>query len=382
MLVVACGLQVPPNVDQDNDLRRDSEDNCPTVGNPDQSNFDGDELGDACDVCESGETADEDDDGIPDACDGCVSSGEDVDGDDVPDNCDPCVGSGEDVDGDGVDDACDKCVGNNADLDFDGVPDGCDSCVAIGPDTDNDGLVNACDPCNLGPQHDEDGDGVMDACDNCKATPNAPPPGEAQPDAGDNSLTPDGVGDACDSDPAFNRELFDPFTTQNASWYVQGSGWLLENDTMTANSALPTYRAFGDAIGAFKISTVAVALLGNSSEESFGVFISQYRTQETPSRASCVVRQGAFAQGLAEVLLTASDGNTVTLPASGEVLVPSNASYAISLFVDAASKNLYCTVNETTVNVAFPTETIVWHPGLEARGGISVAFNYFDIITY
>ena len=52
--------------DSDSDGRADdTEDNCPSVANPDQANADGDALGDACD-------ADDDNDGLSDAKDGMV----------------------------------------------------------------------------------------------------------------------------------------------------------------------------------------------------------------------------------------------------------------------------------------------------------------------
>jgi len=113
---------VPPNVDRDNDLRRDTRDNCPDDPNPDQSDFDSDGRGDVCDDCDAGESADVDNDGIPDGCDGCIGIGLDSDMDMVDDACD--------------DNACSAPAGD--------------------PDTDGDGVTDTCDRCAGSPEHDED----------------------------------------------------------------------------------------------------------------------------------------------------------------------------------------------------------------------------------
>lgn len=61
--------------DRDGDLVFDSCDVCPERFNPDQSDFDMDELGDVCDPCPLDErlssVADADRDGVPDQCDNC-----------------------------------------------------------------------------------------------------------------------------------------------------------------------------------------------------------------------------------------------------------------------------------------------------------------------
>lgn len=43
-------LQVPAETDTDHDGINDSEDNCPSVSNPDQEDADGNEVGDLCET--------------------------------------------------------------------------------------------------------------------------------------------------------------------------------------------------------------------------------------------------------------------------------------------------------------------------------------------
>jgi hypothetical protein len=67
-----------PLPDQDRDCVKDSEDNCPGVSNPDQSDTDHDGVGNACDNCPlvpNGDQTDGDGDGIGSACDGTESGG-------------------------------------------------------------------------------------------------------------------------------------------------------------------------------------------------------------------------------------------------------------------------------------------------------------------
>lgn len=86
----------PPPPDADGDGVTDSQDNCPSAGNADQANFDGDEEGDACD-------SDDDNDGLADPQDPNDKS-VDSDGDGFDDGVDPCPGqpeSGIDLDPEG-----------------------------------------------------------------------------------------------------------------------------------------------------------------------------------------------------------------------------------------------------------------------------------------
>lgn len=183
--------------DDDNDGVADATDNCPAVANPGQANLDGDALGDACDP-------DDDGDGINDGVDNCPSAQNadqaNLDGDALGDVCDP------DDDGDGIADGSDNCPvvanANQANLDGDALGDACD------PDDDGDGVADGTDNCplvaNPGQQDangnglgdacdgDDDGDGVLDGVDNCPSVSNA---NQADTNA-------DGVGDACTHDLA------------------------------------------------------------------------------------------------------------------------------------------------------------------------------------
>ncbi|MBT8447767.1 MAG: thrombospondin type 3 repeat-containing protein [Gammaproteobacteria bacterium] len=126
--------------DADGDGVNDDVDNCPSVPNPSQENFDGDAQGDACD-------ADDDNDGVDDSEDAFPldpSESNDNDGDGIGDNADP------DDDNDGQSDADEIACGSDPldgestspDADGDNVPD----CVDA-DDDDNDQVTNANDVC-------------------------------------------------------------------------------------------------------------------------------------------------------------------------------------------------------------------------------------------
>ena len=84
LVLSACTQPQTPNpnpVDSDGDGRPDTTDNCPDVGNADQTNSDEDTMGDACDT-------DDDNDGVADLMDAfrtnaCIST--DTDGDTMAD---------------------------------------------------------------------------------------------------------------------------------------------------------------------------------------------------------------------------------------------------------------------------------------------------------
>ena len=93
----------PSATDKDGDRKKDDQDNCPTVWNPDQSDLDSDKLGDACDGCPL----------LKDVAQCPKPSGTDSDGDGVDstkDNCPSKINADQsDGDQDGKGDACDPC---------------------------------------------------------------------------------------------------------------------------------------------------------------------------------------------------------------------------------------------------------------------------------
>ncbi|MFN8131878.1 MAG: thrombospondin type 3 repeat-containing protein [Solirubrobacteraceae bacterium] len=145
--------------DSDSDGRADdTEDNCPSVANPDQANADGDALGDACD-------ADDDNDGLSDADEAAHGTNPlvaDTDGDgtgDAADNCGTIPNDQADADADGQGNACD------ADDDNDGVPDAVEAQRGTSPtdlDSDDDGIADGAETASDPRRKDTDRDGLTD----------------------------------------------------------------------------------------------------------------------------------------------------------------------------------------------------------------------------
>jgi hypothetical protein len=116
-------------VDSDNDGVDDQTDNCPSVSNPDQADFDGDGIGDVCDP-------DSDNDGVNNDADQCLdtplgapvnaSGCTDTDGDGIADQVDNCPSVSNpdqaDFDGDGIGDVCDTASNGVCVLNYDTLP--------------------------------------------------------------------------------------------------------------------------------------------------------------------------------------------------------------------------------------------------------------------
>jgi hypothetical protein len=169
-------IEVPPDADADGIL--DANDNCVSVPNSLQENFDGDAHGDACDP-------DDDNDGVADGADNCPltfnSDQTNTDGDPFGNACDP------DDDNDAVLDGVDNCAltpnAGQEDGDGDGDGNACDNCAVISnpfqEDTDGDGSGDACTLTGQGPT------GPAQTCaagQSCEKTWEATVPGESEPE--------------------------------------------------------------------------------------------------------------------------------------------------------------------------------------------------------
>ena len=116
------------SIDQDADAVSDSEDNCPSVWNPTQTDAESDDIGDACDL-------DNDNDGVLNDADNCefLANPDQIDANanGIGDACDPDL---QDLDGDGMLDGVDNCpfVPNpdQADINGNGIGDVCEEAAS------------------------------------------------------------------------------------------------------------------------------------------------------------------------------------------------------------------------------------------------------------
>ena len=216
------------SADSDSDGIGDNADNCPSVQNPNQRDFDGDSLGDTCDT-------DDDNDGVNDVDDAFPfdsSEDTDTDLDGIGNNAD------EDDDGDGLSDDSDDCpldILGQIDSDGDGV---CDYTDAFPndpneiEDTDGDGIGNNADTdddndgfsddaeleagtdpldAQSNPNRDSDGDGVIDREDAFPDDPNesVDTDGDGIGNNADTDDDGDGVADDEDAFPLDGNESAD-----------------------------------------------------------------------------------------------------------------------------------------------------------------------------
>ena len=221
--------------DDDGDGIPDGADNCPSLPNADQANFDLDSQGDACDNDDDNDLSADEDDCAP--FNAAVKPGGTELCNGFDDDCDDEVdeGLGSAVCGMGI---CNHTVNKCADgettvcdpyegalpEECDGADNDCDGDTDEGfADLDEDGMADCMDG-------DDDDDNVSDAMDNCPQVPN-----EDQADSDE-----DGFGDACD---------FGCFLPDVESWDLDCDGTADASDNCLDIANPDQLDADGDGLG-------------------------------------------------------------------------------------------------------------------------------------
>ncbi|MEC8142654.1 MAG: thrombospondin type 3 repeat-containing protein, partial [Candidatus Thermoplasmatota archaeon] len=265
-------VRIDPYTDEDGDGVGDEVDNCPSIANPLQANFDNDSMGDVCD-------ADDDNDSIVDVDDQCIRGQLDWTSTSQTDyDSDGCLDTLEDADddNDAVEDSTDICPtgdlgwSSSATTDYDS--DGCQDALED-VDDDNDRVCDAsevstswactpstanvdlCPQSTLGffsnSQNDVDGDGCEDAtedmdddndgfADDVDACPMNPGTSSLGSVLGCSDYDSDGYSDS-----------IDVFPTESTQW--------IDSDK----------DGFGDNLNGFE-GDACMDVAGDSNEDLFG----------------------------------------------------------------------------------------------------------------
>ena len=265
-------VRIDPYTDEDGDGVGDEVDNCPSIANPLQANFDNDSMGDVCD-------ADDDNDSIVDVDDQCIRGQLDWTSTSQTDyDSDGCLDTLEDADddNDAVEDSTDICPtgdlgwSSSATTDYDS--DGCQDALED-VDDDNDRVCDAsevstswactpstanvdlCPQSTLGffsnSQNDVDGDGCEDAtedmdddndgfADDVDACPMNPGTSSLGSVLGCSDYDSDGYSDS-----------IDVFPTESTQWIDS------DND------------GYGDNLNGFE-GDACMDVAGDSNEDLFG----------------------------------------------------------------------------------------------------------------